>query len=147
MLSPQMWAAEHSIETSAAPEAVWRAWADVPSWPEWNADLAKAELSGEFDTESTIRMTSVDGDVVELRIAEAEEPQLFVDEAALGSVTVRTTHRVEDVGAGRRRIVYRMEISGPEADTVGPELGPQISGDFPEVLAALAGRAEHGSLP
>jgi hypothetical protein len=40
-----------------------------------------------------------------------------------------------------------MEISGPEADTVGPELGPQISGDFPEVLAALAGRAEHGSLP
>jgi uncharacterized protein YndB with AHSA1/START domain len=142
-----MWTAEHSIETSAAPEAVWRAWADVPRWPEWNADLAKAELSGEFATESTIRMTSVDGDVIELRIAEAEEPQLFVDEAALGTVTVRTTHRVEDAGADRRRIVYRMEISGPEADTVGPELGPQISGDFPEVLAALAGRAEHGSLP
>jgi hypothetical protein len=37
-----------------------------------------------------------------------------------------------------------MEISGPEADTVGPDLGPQISSDFPEVLRALAERAEAG---
>jgi hypothetical protein len=59
-------------------------------------------------------------------------------------VTVRTTHRVERTGDGAR-IVYRMEITGPEADTVGPELGPQISGDFPEVLQALAERAERGS--
>jgi hypothetical protein len=35
-----------------------------------------------------------------------------------------------------------MEITGPAADSVGPELGPQISGDFPETLAALVERAE-----
>jgi hypothetical protein len=72
----------------------------------------------------------------------ASEPELFVDEADLGTVTVRTTHRVEPADSGRRRIVYRMEIGGPDADTLGPELGPQISGDFPDVLAALAERAE-----
>jgi hypothetical protein len=43
-----MWSAEHSVETSASPEAIWRLWADVPGWPEWNADLARAELEGEF---------------------------------------------------------------------------------------------------
>ena len=137
-----MWTAEHSIETSSGAEAIWRAWADVPRWPEWNADLAQAELSGDFSVGSTIRMTSVDGDTIKLRIAEAEEPRVFVDQAELGGVTVRTTHRVEEAGPDRRRIVYRMEISGPEADTVGPQLGPQISGDFPEVLEALAARAE-----
>jgi Polyketide cyclase / dehydrase and lipid transport len=142
-----MWTAEHSIETNAAREAIWRAWADVPRWPEWNADLARAELVGEFAAGSTIRMTSVDSDTVELRIAQAEKPQLFVDEAELGGVTVRTTHRVEPAGPERRRIVYGMEISGPEAATVGPEFGPQISGDFPEVLAALADRAEHDRGP
>jgi uncharacterized protein YndB with AHSA1/START domain len=135
-----MWSAEHSIETNAAPEAVWRQWADVPRWPEWNGDLAQAELEGEFREGGTIRMTSQDGDLVELRIAEAAEPQQFVDEADLGSVVVRTTHRAERAG-DRTRIVYRMEISGPDADTVGPELGPQISGDFPDVLQALAERA------
>ena len=35
-----------------------------------------------------------------------------------------------------------MEITGPAAETVGPEIGPEISGDFPQVLAALAARAE-----
>lgn len=137
-----MWTAEHTIETSATPEAIWQMWADVPRWPEWNADLADAELVGEFVAGSTIRMTSVDGETIELRIAEAVEPELFVDEADLGSVKVLTTHRVEHADSGATRIVYRMEISGPEADTVGPELGPQISGDFPEVLAALKERAE-----
>ena len=132
-----MWSAEHSIETSASPEAVWRLWANVPRWPEWNADLDKAVLDGEFTAGSTIRMTSRDGEVVALQIAEAAEPELFVDEADFGTIVVRTTHRVEP-----GRIVYRMEITGPEADTVGPELGPQISGDFPEVLKALAERAE-----
>jgi uncharacterized protein YndB with AHSA1/START domain len=132
-----MWSAEHSIETSASHEAVWRLWADVSGWPQWNADLARAQLEGEFTAGSTIRMTSGDGEVVELQIAEAAKPELFVDEADFGTIVVRTTHRVEP-----GRIVYRMEISGPDADTVGPGLGPQISGDFPEVLRALAERAE-----
>jgi hypothetical protein len=132
-----MWSTEHSIETSASPRAVWRVWTDVPRWSEWNADLARAELEGEFREGSAIRMTSRDGDVIELRIAEAAGPELFVDEADFGNIVVRTTHRVES-----GRIVYRMEITGPEADIVGPELGPQISGDFPEVLKALAERAE-----
>jgi hypothetical protein len=132
-----VWAAEHSGETTASPGDVWRIWKDVPRWPEWNADLAKAELEGDFEVGSTIRMISGDGEVIELRIAEAAEPELFVDEADFGTIVVRTTHRAEP-----GRIVYRMEITGPEADTVGPELGPQISGDFPEVLKALAERAE-----
>ncbi len=137
-----MWSAEHSIETSAAPEAIWRLWADVPRWPEWNADLARAELVGAFAPGSAIRMTSVDGDLVELRVAEAAAPERFVDEAQLGGVVVRTIHRLEPAAAGRVRVVYRMEISGPDANRLGPELGPQISGDFPETLAALAEHAE-----
>jgi len=137
-----MWSVEHSIETSAPPEAIWRLWTDVPRWPEWNADLGQAELVGEFRSGSTIRMTSQEGDVVELQMADAVEPELFVDEADLGTATVRTTHRVERVDAVRVRIVYQMEIDGPDADAVGPELGPQISADFPDVLKALAERAE-----
>lgn len=137
-----MWTAEHSIETSASPDAIWALWSNVERWPEWNADLARAELDGEFVAGSSIRMTSVGGDVVELRIAEAERPERFVDEAEFGGVSVRTIHRLEAVAADRVRVVYRMELGGPDADTVGPELGPQISGDFPEVLKRLAGLAE-----
>jgi hypothetical protein len=131
------WVNEHSLETTASPEAIWRLWSDVQRWPEWNADIERIEISGPFAAGSTISMTPVGEATVELRIAEAAEPELFVDEADLGDVVVRTTHRVERIDGARNRVIYRMEISGPAADRVGPELGPQISADFPEVIAAL----------
>jgi uncharacterized protein YndB with AHSA1/START domain len=137
-----MWASEHSIETTAAPEAIWRLWSDVARWPEWNADLARSELSGPFAVGSVITMTSHGQEPITLRIAEAVPPERFVDEADLGEVVVRTTHRVERLGGGRCRVVYRMEITGPAADTLGPRIGPEISADFPQVLAALVEHAE-----
>jgi uncharacterized protein YndB with AHSA1/START domain len=138
----RMWTNEHSIETTASAEAVWRLWSDVTRWPEWIADIERIELSGSFATGSKITMIPAGRDPVELRIAEAVEPERFVDEADLGDVVVRTLHRVDPLDTERNRVVYRMEISGPAADRVGPELGPQISGDFPETLAALVERAE-----
>jgi uncharacterized protein YndB with AHSA1/START domain len=137
-----MWAAEHSIDTSALPEQVWRLWADVDGWPEWNEDIERIELDGSFAAGDRIVMTPIGQEAIELRIAEAVEPVLFVDEASLDDVVIRTTHRVERVGNERSRVTYRMEINGPAADTLGPQLGPAISADFPETLAALVARAE-----
>jgi uncharacterized protein YndB with AHSA1/START domain len=138
-----VWAVEHRIETDASAQAVWHLWADVEHWPEWNGGVERIELRGPFAVDSTILMTPPgDEQPVELRIAEAIEPELFVDEADGGDFVVRTTHRVEAVGEKRSRITYRMEITGPAAETVGPRIGPEISGDFPKVLAALAARAE-----
>jgi hypothetical protein len=136
-----MWTTEHSIETTAAPQAIWGLWAEVSGWPDWNADLERAELSGPFAAPSTITMTPHGQEPIELRIAEAVEPELFVDEAHLGDVVVRTIHRIEQL-EGRIRVAYRMEITGPEADTLGLQIGPEISADFPQVLAALVERAE-----
>ena len=137
-----MWTVEHNIETTAAPEQVWRLWADVEGWPEWNADIERIELQGSFATGGRIMMTPPGQEAIELRITEAVEPVLFVDEANLDDVVIRTTHRVERVGNERSRVTYRIEIDGPAAETLGPELGPAISADFPETLAALVARAE-----
>ena len=137
-----MWTNEQSIETVASPDAIWRLWSDVAGWPGWNSDIEHIEISGPFATGSTITMTPAGQEPVALPIAEAVEPSLFVDEADLGVVVVRTVHRVERLEDDRSRVVYRMEINGPAADSVGPELGPAISGDFPENLAALVERAE-----
>jgi len=141
-----MWIGEHSIETSARPERVWRLWADVDGWPQWNGDIERIELRGSFATGGRIMMPPPGQETIELRIAEVLEPVLFVDEASLDDVVIRTTHRVERVGYERSRVTYRMEIDGPAADTLGPELGPAISADFPATLAALVARAEARSI-
>ena len=137
-----MWQTEHSIETSAAPEAIWRLWADVDGWPEWNGDIERIELDGPFAAGGRIVMTPSGQEPIELRIAEAVEPEVFVDEADLGEIVVRTIHRVQPADGERARVTYRMEITGPAADTLGPQIGPEISGDFPQTLAALVERAE-----
>jgi hypothetical protein len=137
-----MWANEHSVETSAASEQIWRLWADVAGWPEWNGDIERIELIGPFAAGSRILMTPIGDEPVELRITEAVEPDRFVDEADMGDIVVRTVHEVRRIDPGGLRVTYRMEITGPAADTLGPQIGPEISGDFPETLAGLVARAE-----
>jgi Polyketide cyclase / dehydrase and lipid transport len=134
---------EYTHETTATPQQIWRVWEDVEQWPTWKPDIEQIELSGPFAAGSRIVMKPITQEPVELQIAEANEPNRFVDEADLGQIVVRTTHRAERLDDKRTRITYRMEITGPQADTLGPEIGPQISGDFPQTLAALAERAEH----
>ena len=87
-------------------------------------------------------MTPHEQEPIELRIAEAVEPEAFVDEAHFMEVVVRTIHRIERLDGDRIRVIYRMDITGPAADTLGPQIGPEISADFPQVLAALVERAE-----
>jgi len=136
-----MWEYEHAIETSVAAEALWRCWADVAGWPAWNPDVEKVELDGPFAVGGVITMTPHGQEPVVLRIAEARENELFVDEAEFEGVVVRTMHRADRLPDGRTRVVYRTQITGPAAGALGPQIGPAITADFPETMAALVAAA------
>jgi uncharacterized protein YndB with AHSA1/START domain len=140
-----MWTHEASAETTASPEAVWRLWADVESWPTWNGDIRRISIDGPFAPGARVLMTPFEQDPIELRITQAVENELFVDEAALGDMVIQTSHRIEPASEGKVRIVYRMEISGPAAAALGPTLGPEITADFPDTIAALIEHAERGT--
>jgi hypothetical protein len=89
-------------------------------------------------------MVVPDGDVIRMTLSEVVAGERFVDVMDGGDFVVRTEHRLEPVAGGWTRVVYRTEISGEAADVVGPELGPAITADFPDVLDALVRRAEKG---
>ena len=132
-----MWITEHSLEASVEPGAIWRAWAAVERWPEWNADIESISVNGPFARGATIAMTPRGQERVRLTITEAVEGELFVDEADVGGTSVRTTHRIDGLDDGRVRIVYRLEADGPAAE----QIGPAVSADFPETIQALAEHA------
>ncbi|MEU3510630.1 SRPBCC family protein [Streptomyces longwoodensis] len=133
-----MWEYEHSIETNATAEAIWRLWADVENWGAWNAEIEKIEMNGPFTTGTQITMTPPGDDPVLLHIAEVVEDELFVDEARFNGLLLRTTHRIDQIDQNRIRVVYRMEITGTGADEAGPQIGPGITADWPETMASLA---------
>src|SRR5262245_13042073 len=105
-----VWTAEYRAETSAEPEQIWRLWADVAGWPEWNGDIERIELIGPFAAGGRIVMTPNGDEPIQLRITEASEPELFVDEADMGEIVVRTIHRVDRMEGGRALVTYRIEI-------------------------------------
>lgn len=141
-----MWEYEHSIETTATAEALWARWADVATWPQWNADIEEVEINGPFAAGAQITMTPRGSDPVLLRLTDVRTNDQFTDEADLDGITVRTIHRLDrltadatDTGtATRTRITYRTQITGPAVHDLGPQIGPAITADFPETMAALA---------
>ena len=137
-----MWEYEHSVETTAAPEALWQHWSDMATWPQWNAGIETIDVEGPFAVGTAFTMTPPGDEPIRMRLVEIKPGESFTDEMDAGDFVVRTQHRLEPTATGLTRIVYRTEITGEAADHIGPELGPQITADFPEVLAALAKLAE-----
>ena len=137
-----MWDYEYSLETSAAPETLWRHWADMPAWPQWNEGIETIDVEGPFQVGTVFVMTPPGDEPIRMRLVEIEPGTSFTDEMDAGDFVVRTEHRLEPAAGGLTRIVYRTQITGEAAGHVGPELGPQITADFPDVVTALARLAE-----
>lgn len=139
-----MWTFEHSIETAAGAETIFEILKDVSRWPEWNRGVERIDLSGPFATGTTGVMVIPDQGSLSFRLAWVGDGQGFEDETEIPGtdVLVRVRHSLEPLLAGGTRITYRATVEGPAADALGSEIGPAVSADFPEVMAALAARAE-----
>ncbi|MGF1427647.1 SRPBCC family protein [Kitasatospora sp. LaBMicrA B282] len=137
-----MWTYENAIETTATAETVWQHWADVERWGDWNTDIEAIRIDGPFADGSLITMTPGGQDPVELRLRDVAENRHFIDEAEFAGLLFRTTHRLTPLADGRTQVLYRLEITGPGVEQAGPQIGPAISGDWPETMANLVKLAE-----
>lgn len=136
-----MWEYEYTAETTADAAALWTLWSDVEGWPRWNAGIDRIEIDGPFAVGTVFRMTPPgEEEPIEMRLTEVVPGGRFTDEMDAGDFVVRTEHRIEPT-AGGVRVVYRTEITGPAAGEIGPQLGPAITADFPDVVAALVKHA------
>jgi uncharacterized protein YndB with AHSA1/START domain len=136
-----MWMHEHTAETAAAPEAVWRILSDLDEWASWDTSMEWVRLEGPFQVGSEVTMKPKGQDPITSVIVEATENQRYADQTSMGEVTLRFSHTLQPRAGGGTRVVHRLEISGPAAGEVGPELGPAITEDFPEAMDALLARA------
>jgi polyketide cyclase/dehydrase/lipid transport protein len=137
-----MWTTEYSLTRDASPEAIWHVLRDVDGWVTWNDGIETIELHGPLAVGTTFTMKPPGEDAVTSVIAELEENRLFTDVTDLGELVVRVAHEIQPADDGRTAVTYRVEVSGPAADTSGEIVGTAISADFPQVIAALLGTAQ-----
>ena len=70
-----MWEYEYSVETTAAPEALWRHWADMAAWPQWNDGIETIDVEGPFEAGTVFIMTQITADFPEVLAALAKRAE------------------------------------------------------------------------
>lgn len=148
-----MWRFEHTVETGAPREAVWRLWEDVPGWKERDEGLDWARLDGPFatGTRGVLKPRGVVG-AIHVRLAppfELEEVvphESFTLAQRIPLGRMRTHHQLEETDAGLRRVTQRVEISGPLAPLFARLIGRSLAGGLPRSMRRLANIAE-GAAP
>ena len=140
-----MWTTEYSSETDVAPKAIWATLRDLHSGVKLSDRSDSFELHGPFAIGTELSVTPVGQDTFRSKIVELVEPEVYADETAFGDVTLKFRHTLVPIAEGTR-VTHQLTIDGPGADHLGPELGPQISADFPaamdELIAAARSRTD-----
>ena len=132
-----MWSTEHTATTDLTPTQVWAALRALHEGRLSYPGADRFELHGPFQAGTTLSVTPAGQDTFTSTIVDLDEPRTYADETVFGDVTLLFRYTLAPLPDGGTRVVHRLDITGPAADQVGPELGPQIAGDFPESMAAL----------
>ncbi|WP_211880814.1 polyketide cyclase [Pseudarthrobacter albicanus] len=132
-----MWTTEYTGTTAVSPERVWVTLRGLHTGELTYEGADAFELHGPFAAGTELTVTPVGQDAFESTIVELVENETYADETQFGDLTLRFRHALVPIGDGGTRVTHRLEISGTDADEVGPQLGPQISGDFDETMSKL----------
>jgi hypothetical protein len=142
-----MWTTEYSAETDATPEAIWSALRDLHSGIKLSDRSDTFELHGPFEKGTEISVTPAGQDTFRSTIIELTEPLVYADQTEFGDLRLLFRHTLAPLTGGGTKVTHRLEIDGPGAGQVAPELGPQISEDFPAAMADLFAAALQRSAP
>jgi hypothetical protein len=140
-----MWTTDYSAETRAEPAAVWAALRALHSGEQLSERSDKFELHGPFAKGTELSVTPQGQDTFRSRITELVDNEVYEDETSFGDVILRFRHTLARRADGGTVVTHRLEIDGTGADATGPELGPQISEDFPVAMRDLLTFAERNS--
>ena len=137
-----MWTTQYSAATGAPASAVWSALRDLHSGTPLGPASDRFELHGPFAVGTAITVTPQGQEAMTSEIVELVPERVYADRTAFGGLTLTFRHTIAPQADGRTAVTHTLEIDGKGADAVGPELGPQIAGDFPVAIAELLHAAE-----
>jgi uncharacterized protein YndB with AHSA1/START domain len=143
MLSSLAFTFQHAVDTPASPEAVWRLYSDVATWPSWDDAVQRVTLDGPFEPGAVGTFKLHGQDPLEFRLLEVQPQRGFMDETSIPGGVVRFRHRIEPLDDGQVRLTHAVEIEAPAP--VAEQIGTLIADGVPETMIRLAELAQEGT--
>ena len=137
-----MWTTDHTATTAAPAAAVWSALRDLHSGIPLGPATDAFELHGPFAVGTQVTVTPQGQEPMTSTIVDLEPEHVYVDRTVFGELALTFRHTLTATPDGGTTVTHTLEIEGEGAEAVGPELGPQIAGDFPVAMAELLQAAE-----
>ncbi|QIX62310.1 polyketide cyclase [Hymenobacter lutimineralis] len=108
-----MWTKSHSIVTTAVTkEQMWKLFADVNNWHQWDEGIEFARLEGRFEKGSHFTLKPKGGPKVKVKLLETEVNQHFLDVTSFPLAKMYDKHTFEETPEGLR-ITNTLSVQGP----------------------------------
>jgi hypothetical protein len=133
-----MWSHEHTVETEAPAEAIWRLWSDVSTWSSWDDDIEWARLDGQFAVGSRGKLKPKGVPAGGFKLVAVNPGVSYTVEQRLPLARLRFEHEVTEAGEGPTRFTHRVTVDGPLAALFARLFGRRMKANFPTVMRHLA---------
>jgi uncharacterized protein YndB with AHSA1/START domain len=143
MLSSLDFTFQHVVDTDASPEALWRLYSDVATWPSWDDAVERVSLDGPFQPGAAGTFKLRGQDALDFRLLEVDPRRGFTDETAIPGGVVRFRHTIEPLAGGGARIEHAVEIEGPPA--LAEQIGAKLTAGVPRTMTRLAALAREAT--
>ena len=135
-----MWEHKYSTETTVNATSLWDTFAAIHSGQLTLPGGDRFEPEGELAVGTRIAVTPAGQDTMTSVVTEFEPGRVYADATQYNGLTLTFKHLFATRGT-QTRLTHLLTISGPAADEIGHEIGPQISFDFPAQMDALIAAA------
>jgi hypothetical protein len=130
--------ASASVVSTAPPTAFFERWADMATWPAWNADTEWVRLDGPFVQGATGRLKPKGGPKVRFVVERLVPFSVFDDVSLLLGARLAFSHRVDALPDGGSRVAVTVTMTGPLGRLWHLILGKGIASTVQRDLEALA---------
>jgi hypothetical protein len=131
------WSFEHSADSAASKEAVWRRYADVTQWREWSPAIEWARLDGPFEVGAKGKSKARGAPAAGFRLIRVEENAVFASTTWLPGARLVFEHFIEPRDTGLR-ITHRATLSGPLSRLYTPRMRSLTEHSLPDGVERLA---------
>lgn len=132
---------EHTVETTASPEAIWQIWQDVTNWNSWDHGIEFSTIDGPFKVGTRGTLKPKGGPLVHTILTQVEPFKAFADEASLPLTRIIVRHSLTE-SEGKIRVTHRIEMKGILSPVFAVLIGRNMKKNLPDEMLAMVKKAE-----